>query len=97
MKWNEKFKVGQRVKVVKKIESWRFNNFSGGYGGGGADWVSGMDKTIGKVFKIINIDTDIGYRLGTKKFTYSPYNYWYPIESLQVSVGEQLLFNFMEN
>ena len=99
MKWYEKFKVGQKVRVVKKVTSWRLDNYNGdGHTGRGATWVSDMDKTIGKVSTIIFIDTDVGYRLETRKDTHYKYNYWYPVESLEeVNVkGRQLLFSFME-
>ncbi len=91
MKRYEKFKVGQKVRVVEKVQRWRFN------GGGGADWAYQMDKTIGKVFEIIEIDKYIGYRLETRDFNNYDFNYWYSVESLQKSVlvGEQLLFSFM--
>ena len=99
MKWYDKFKVGQEVRVVEAITSWRFDNWNGdGYTGRGAVWTPDMDKTIGKVFTIIFIDSDIGYKLETRKDTYYKYNYWYPAESLEeINVkGRQLLFDFME-
>lgn len=96
MKWYEKFRVGQEVRVIKKVITWHFENFIGhGMAGRGASWVYDMDKTIGKVLEIVEIDKDVGYRLDTiKEFGY---NYWYPVEALQESVlvGEQLLFGFM--
>lgn len=98
MKWFERFKAGQEVRVVKAITSWRFDNFNGdSLTGRGATWVSDMDKTIGKVFTIIFIDSDIGYRLETREYTHYKYNYWYPAESLEeINVkGRQLMFNFM--
>jgi len=88
VEWYNKFKVGQRVKVVKKVSSWR-------YGGGfRVGWNTDMNKTIGKIYKIKSIDKNVGYELRTKKDTYHKHNYWYPVESL-VCIGEQLLFNFM--
>ena len=54
-----------------------------------------MDITIGKVFEIICIDKNIGYRLGTDKVTCEEYNYWYPAKALQALAGTQLLFDFM--
>lgn len=99
MKWYEKFKVGQEVKVVKKIASWTFVN------GGGTSWTSPeMDKTIGKTYKIKTVKKTVGYQLLTEKdFPYEHddmggeigFNYWYPVESLACVKGEQLLFNFM--
>lgn len=88
MKWYEKFKVGQNVRVVKKVMNWHFDKYTGGSRGRGADWVYGMDKTIGKVYRIVRIDADVGYRLETDKVPPSKYNYWYPVESLQGLVGE---------
>jgi len=89
MAWFDKFKVGQEVKVVRKIDSWR------AYGGLGVSWNSDMDKTIGKAYKIVYIDKHCGYQLQTEKDTYHEYNYWYPVESLAYVKGKQLLFNFM--
>lgn len=100
MRWYDKFKVGQRVKVVKKIGSWRFAGFCNGNGftDRGATWVWDMDKTIGGVFEIVKIDSNVGYRLGTKESVGYDYNYWYPVESLEAEnvKGQQLLFNFMK-
>ena len=59
MKWCEKFRVGQKVKVVKKITSWQFENYDS-YRGRGADWADDRDKTIGKVVRVVRIDSDIG-------------------------------------
>ena len=94
MKWYEKFKVGQKVKVVRKVDVWSFNER------GGASWVSGMDNTIGKLYEIVQINKDVGYQLLTDEtagdtFYYYPMNYWYPLESLGHIKGEQLLFSFM--
>jgi len=88
MKWYEKFKVGQEVKVTKKVIVWRFPN------DGGCSWARGMDETVGKIYKIVDIDVHIGYRLDTDSKV--EYDYWYPVESLQGMAGIQLLFNFME-
>lgn len=90
MEWYNKFKVGQEVRVVEKIQDWRFN------GRGGATWVCQMDRTINKVFRIIDINADRGYLLNTSGIGLE-WNYWYPVESLQepAFVGEQLLFDFM--
>lgn len=92
----QKFMVGQKVKVVKKVVSWHFDNSNGELAGRGAEWTLDMDKTIGKTFEIIDINKDIGYRLKTDKLTDAQYNYSYPAESLQALEGTQLLFNFME-
>lgn len=90
MKWYEKFKVGQKVRVVRKVDSWNY--------GGRTDWVENMNQTIGKTYKIAEIDKYIGYRLCTQLKTgfSSFYNYWYPLKSLACVKGEQLLFSFME-
>ncbi len=93
MEWFEKFKVGQKVKVVKGVKFWYFKESSCPTG---ATWDIDMDITIGKVFEIICIDKNIGYRLKTDKITHCKYNYWYPMESLRILAGRQLLFDFME-
>ncbi len=59
------------------------------------DSAGDMDKTIGGTYKIIQIDGEFGYRLHTEYDTRNKYNYWYPVEALGRVVGEQLLFNFM--
>lgn len=97
MKWYEKFKVGQRVRVVKKVVRWRYDNYSGdGYTGRGASWVVDMDGSIGKVYKIIDIDSDVGYLLEPDKRAFNQGGYWYPVEALRGLVGEQLTFSFYE-
>jgi hypothetical protein len=72
-----KFKVGDTVKVFRKIESW---------GDGeklGAIWINvEMDKTIGKKFKIIKFNKNLGYLLDT--------HYWYPEEALLNFRNEKL-------
>jgi len=88
MKWYEKFKVGQEVRVTKKVAAWRFPN------DGGCSWARDMDKTVGKTYKIIKINRSVGYLLDT--YDNVGYDYWYPAESLQLLVGVQLLFSFME-
>ena len=94
MEWFKKFKIGQEVRVVKKIAKW-------GYEGMGASWNDwGMNKTIGKVYKIIEIEKSTGYRLHTKLpvgYADDLWDFWYPMESLEaVNVkGRQLLFEFM--
>lgn len=90
MKWYHKFKVGQEVRVIKKISAWRA--YDGGYKIG---WSTDMDKTIGKFYKIKSVDRFVGYELWTKGDTYYKYNYWYPMESLSYVKGRQLLFDFM--
>ena len=96
MEWFEKFKVGQRVRVVKKVSVWQLDGWGGhGLVGGRASWVRDMDKTIGKIYSIVQIDSDVGYRLETDKISSYQYNHWYPMESLRGLVGEQLQFNFM--
>ena len=95
MKWYEKFKVGQEVKVVKKVARWS-------YGGGSTSWAYNMDFTMGKVYKIIEVDNRAGYRLHTqlKSNTFPGdnylYDFYYPVESLACVGEEQLVFDFME-
>ena len=90
MEWHEKFKVGERVKVVKKVSRWKYGN--------SVTWnlEGDMDSTVGKIYKIVQINRDIGYQLLTKYDTYHKQDYWYPVESLRTLVGQQLLFSFME-
>ena len=93
MNWYEKFKVGQEVRVVKEVPHWEFPN------GGGCSWnneINKMHKTVGKVYKIIDIDKFTGYQLDTGNEL--GMDYWYPVDSLDsVSVvGRQLLFEFYE-
>jgi len=94
MKWYEKFKVGQKVKVVRKIVEWTFPN------GSGCSWFSeDMDGTIGKLYKIIEVSKNIGYRLHIQipfNGVGESYDYWYPVESLAGIKGEQLTFAFMQ-
>jgi hypothetical protein len=98
MEWFEKFKVGQEVRVVKKVPCWVLPD------DGGTNWNNEyMDKTIGSVYKIIRIDDFVGYLLFTQISVVSEgytclFDYWYPVESLEsVNVkGQQLVFNFMK-
>ena len=83
MKRYEKFKVGQEVRVVRKIAVWQ-----------GASWVSGMNKTMNKIYKIKDVDEYIGCLLDTAND--AGRSYWYSSESLACVVGQQLLFSFME-
>lgn len=83
-----RFKVGDRVKVIKKVQYWKVCSWNDTY----------MDKTIGRVYKIILVREDRGdYRLETKieGKRCDDYNFYYPQESLQ-RVNEQLLFSFMK-
>jgi len=94
MKWYEIFKVGQKVKVTKKVSNWNYKY--------GTMWNEKyMDGTVGKIYEIIKIDKKIGYRLNTQlpvNFDNMLYNYWYPAEALEKEnvKGEQLLFGFMK-
>ena len=91
----DKFKIGQRVKVIKRIYRWSYNNQE-------TPWDDIMDNTIGKVYPVIEIhdgstpNSCVGYRLDTSyDIDWAAY---YPEESLkaEIVVGEQLLFSFME-
>jgi len=87
MKWYEKFKVGQKVKVVKKISFWRYYDRR-------TDWVDDMNQTINKIYKIIEIDKYIGCKLHTQifnKYSSTKCDYWYPVEALQALIGQQLM------
>lgn len=86
MEWYEKFKINQKVKVIKKVLIWDYHH--------SVRWNSReMDKTIGKVYEIVRISKRMGYRLDTMEDT--GYDFWYPAQSLVASKGQQLLFNFM--
>ena len=87
----KKFKVGQRVRVIKKVQSW---NSSHGV------WCNCMDWSLGKVYTVLEV-TNIDYLLDTAYDlnNYLVYNYFYPEESLEaeIEIGQQLLFPFMES
>ena len=71
-----KFKAGDYVKVVKATD------------GVGADWVSSMDKTIGKIYKINHVDGDHTCKLeGVDLF-------WFPFEALELSGPKDMLSPF---
>lgn len=93
------FKVGDRVKVIKRVGSWS-------YGGISTAWDSTMDKSIGKVYTIVDIAIEeyieacSGYRLntaGTQDGRKDGWNAFYPEESLEhyPKLG-QLQFSFMK-
>lgn len=88
MIWYEKYKVGMEVKVIKKVDSWN-------YGCGEIRWNKHMDKTINRVYEVVDIDEDCGCKLFTRK--YIGYNFWYPLEYLAYfwPNGQQLVFDFM--
>ncbi len=90
MKWYKKFKVGQRVRVVKKVDFWKV-------GGETTRWNSegDMDRTIGKVYIIKGIRRHTGFQLQTREDVKHKCNYWYPVESLTYGGCAQLLFDFM--
>jgi len=88
MQWYEKFSIGQEVRVVRKVDDWSY-----GYG---ASWVDGMNQTINKVYKIIQIRTNVGFQLNTGDNDKWIPDYWYPAEALADVKGQQLLFNFMD-
>lgn len=68
-----KFKVGDYVKVVKATD------------GDGANWVSSMDKAIGKIYKIKVVDRDQTCRLeGIDLF-------WFPFEALEPVTPKDML------
>ncbi len=95
MEWYNKFKVGQKVRVVRGVSNWVYSmeqtNWNNKY----------MDRTIGQVYEIKEISRERGYKLHTQipvDWCDKLYNYWYPAESLEspIKVGEQLLFSFMD-
>ncbi len=91
----DKFKIGQRVRVVKRVNGWS-------YYGKHTPWDDKMDGLIGLEFTIIYISKvdDFGgcsgYRLNTQEKI--EWDCWCPEESLkaEIVVGEQLQFDFME-
>lgn len=95
----DKFKVGQRVRVIKKVSSWSYYGIQ-------CSWDEGMDMTIGKVYTVIaaiagkdGIECNSEYRLNTSETDVnSDWDYFYPEESLEagIEIGQQLLFSFME-
>ena len=91
VEWYKKFKVGQKVRVVTKIAFWVYNGHTTSWGG------NDMNTTIGKIYMIKSINKFIGYELGTAGDCSFIYNYWYPVEALELArvKGKQLLFKFM--
>lgn len=61
------FKIGDRVRVIKRVDSWAYNFIW-------TPWDSTMDRTLGKVYTIIEIAihgedfANSGYRLNTADF-----------------------------
>ncbi len=55
-----------------------------------------MDITIGKVYKIKQIQKYSGFQLWTEKDVKYKCNYWYPVEVLVGVKGEQLTFAFWQ-
>lgn len=90
MKWYEKFKVGQKVKVIRKVVSWEIDGCTRRWNTAGD-----MNITIGKVYEIKQIQNGVGFQLRTEKDVGYKCNYWYPIEALQGLAGTQLEFAFM--
>lgn len=84
--WYDKFKVGQRVRVVKKVKRWDYGIRTG--------WTDNMDKTLNKIYEIIDIVPPCGYLLKTNIGAWGD-DYYYPVESLRSVAGEQLVFSFM--
>ncbi len=77
-------KVGDKVKVVRRSIR------------GELYWSPSMDRTIGKVYTVLEISLQWGLRLNTELDT--SYNYLYPpkgVSKIKIR-GQQLLFNFME-
>lgn len=71
-----KFRKGDYVKVVKATD------------GDGAIWVSSMDKTIGKIYKIKQADRDETCKLeGADSF-------WFPFEALELARPKDMLSPF---
>ena len=96
----KKFKVGQRVRIIKKVDSWTYYGIR-------TPWWAGLNDNndgIGNVYTIIaiagkgGIDFCSGYRLNTETFE-CDWNAFYPEESLEaeIEIGQQLLFSFMES
>ncbi len=79
-----RFKVGDRVKVIKKFSLGRFR------------WQPSMDRTIGKVYTILYISKLKTYYLDVSKDI--GMNWYYIFESLEpeMVIGQQLEFEFMK-
>lgn len=94
--WTPKYKVGQEVRVVKKIDTWHYNGHGMGWNKSGT-----MKGTIGNVYTIIDIEKGCGYQLNTQvgmELGSMKWDFWYPDESLKLKSvkGEQYLFDFMK-
>ncbi|HNW88223.1 MAG TPA: hypothetical protein PKN48_01040 [Bacteroidales bacterium] len=79
-----KFKVNDKVMVIKKIES-----LSDGWEG---EWVSGMDKHIGKEYVIRMCGGVYGYLLST--LSNGTIIYWFPETALELSVAMPIYNKF---
>lgn len=83
-----KYEIGDRVKVVRKVEKIGFY------------WNPLMDGTIGKVYTVLCITHKREYRLDTKIKVgdEGEYNFIYLSESLEPEAvkGQQLEFDFMK-
>lgn len=83
-----KYEIGDRVKVVRKVEKTGFY------------WNPLMDGTLGKVYTVLYITYTRKYRLDTKIKVgdEGEYNFIYLPESLEPAIvkGQQLEFDFMK-
>lgn len=81
-----KFKVGDKVKVVRKSIRGQ---------GQEVYWNHFMDKAIGKVYTVLEISGGGNLRLNTESDTF--YNYLYPPKGVEKVIikNQQLLFSFM--
>lgn len=71
-----KFKVGDRVKVITKVET---------EDGWNNSWVSDMDGFIDHSFIIKEIDNNFGYVLDSKSFLdYVDVDYYFPASSIKI-------------
>jgi len=82
------FKVGDKVKVM------RCSTYNEVY------WNPLMDKSIGKIYKVLKISYLGNLRLETKLFDVNqdrPRNFFYPQAAVKlVTKNQQLMFPFME-
>jgi len=83
-----KYKVGQKVRVVKKINEWHHYY-----------WPSAMNDTLGEVFKVLSL-SDVDEKIDMSSYllnTSSVVGHDYVYSELSLSpVDEQMVFTFYE-
>ncbi len=84
------FKIGDRVRVTRKAESYE-NGWRNSWN------EADMDRCVGKVFSILRNNEKFGYVLETRFITDSDYSFPEFVLKPEIKVGEQLEFDFMYN